>query len=107
MGGTEEVGAWPAALRWRPRRFLRHSAHSPVGPGVPPQAHLRWSTRAATGVNDGCDVVKRCKPIMGAPYRPFVRRGGGTRLRTSFPAAALESLTAADAPRCRPSNCRW
>jgi hypothetical protein len=23
-----------------------HSSHSAVGPGVPPQAHLRWSNRA-------------------------------------------------------------
>jgi hypothetical protein len=45
---------WPAACAgvfdWR---FFLHSSHSPVGPSVPTQAHLRWSVLLGTGVKDG------------------------------------------------------
>jgi len=34
-------------------RFLRHDSHSPVGPGVPPQAHLRCRRPLRTGVKIG------------------------------------------------------
>jgi hypothetical protein len=54
-GGTPETedGAWPVgdgADAFPARRcsfFLLHASHSPVGPGVPPQAHLRCSSPPA------------------------------------------------------------
>ena len=43
-------GSLIASFRCRARRLRLHCSHSPVGPGVPPQAHLRCSKPACTGV---------------------------------------------------------
>ena len=51
FGGANSGPELVAALRWSVR-FLRHSAHSPDGPGDPPQAHLRCSNRAGVAVKD-------------------------------------------------------
>jgi hypothetical protein len=60
MDGTLETedGGWcvdDGASELLARRcsfFLRHSSHSPDGPGVPPQAHLRCNGPPRTGVKD-------------------------------------------------------
>ena len=49
-------------------RLRLHSAHSPVGPGVPPQAHLRCSVRGHFEMTEreGDDVAVTCRLVVGA-----------------------------------------
>ncbi len=60
---TEDGGWWMAdgagGLPARCSFFLRQASHSPVGPGVPPQAHLRCKRLVRTGarLGDALDEV--------------------------------------------------
>lgn len=69
MEGTRH--AWVADKEEIPARrnlFSRQTSHSPVGPGVPPQAHLRRKTLARADVKDisdlGFDREERRVPIF-------------------------------------------
>src|SRR5215208_5476762 len=53
IGGAGAGPAW--IVERRCKRFLRHSAHTPSGPGVPPQAHLRCNKPIRTGVKVGLE----------------------------------------------------
>jgi hypothetical protein len=46
---TTGGAAWTSAWRYNATRVALHAAHSPSGPGVPPQAHLRCSRLVRTG----------------------------------------------------------
>jgi hypothetical protein len=56
--------------------LVRHASHSPVGPGLPPQAHLRCITLPRTDAKDGdlatfC-VVRNLVSIISTLHRPSV-----------------------------------
>jgi len=82
-------------LRWRERGFLRQSSHSPLGPGVPPQSHLRCSNPLRTAVNDddisvlaGFSCV--CKvAVMFSGYSEFRDSGFGRALQRLLLLAAF------------------
>src|SRR5439155_10765940 len=63
MGGTLEGLACLAALRCKASRFCRQAAHSPPGPGVPPQAHLRCSKSGYLGLT-GVDETVICACVL-------------------------------------------
>ena len=69
--------------------FFRHGSHSPVGPGVPPQAHLRCSKGPRTGVNDGIRLplaaARNLVPVTSTPPRSFRYFLGGTGDLTPLP----------------------
>jgi len=77
-------------LAWPIIRLRRHSAHSPVAPGVPPQAHLRWSPKFRTGIQEplDADAGRVCNatliqtllvgdpiPVNGFPITPLLPDG--------------------------------
>src|SRR4051794_14825519 len=71
-GGAIAGPPRPDSLRCRSSRFFWHSAHSPVGPEVPPQAHLRCNSLLAIGAAAGGAAFRACAPalISSSPHTP-------------------------------------
>lgn len=58
-------------------RFLPLASHAPVGPTVPPQAHVRWSNPLCTDVNDGVGALTdfSCVPKVAVMVKAYHGEG--------------------------------